>query len=197
VSVAYQVFGMGPKLLVVPGWASNVDANRDLPGFADLLRRLSAFARVVIVDRRGTGNSNRFSAGEVPLLERHHALIRAILARYRGRGIDTAGDGFFATFDGPARAVRAAQAIIKAVGALGRRIRADVHTGEVQTIAEKVGGMGVIIGARIGAMAGPDDVLTSATVKDLTAGSGLTFEATGEHELKGVPDRWRLYRVVG
>jgi class 3 adenylate cyclase len=130
------------------------------------------------------------------LLERHHAIVRAMLTRYRGTEIDTAGDGFFATFDGPARAVRCAQAIGEAVHPLEIEIRAGVHTGEVATIDEKVGGLGVTIGARIGALAGPSQVLVSQTVKDLTAGSGLGFEDAGEHELKGVPDHWRLYRVV-
>jgi class 3 adenylate cyclase len=130
------------------------------------------------------------------LVERHHSAVRAMLARYRGAEIDTAGDGFFATFDGPARAVKCAQAIIEAVQPLGIEIRAGLHTGEVETIAGKIGGLAVVIGARVGALAGPSEVLTSQTVKDLTAGSGLTFEDAGEHELKGVPDRWHLYRVA-
>jgi class 3 adenylate cyclase len=131
--------------------------------------------------------------GEV--LERHHGLVRAMLARYRGQEIDTAGDGFFATFDGPARAAKCARAIIEGVKPLGIEIRAGVHTGEVETIAGKIGGMGVVIGSRIGARAQGSEVLASQTVKDLTAGSGLVFEDVGEHELKGVPDRWHLYRV--
>jgi len=129
-------------------------------------------------------------------VERHHSIVRSLLARHRGREVDTAGDGFFATFDGPARGVRCAQQILKAVQALGMQIRAGVHTGEVRTINEKVGGLGVVIGSRVGAMAGPGEILVSRTVKDLTAGSGLVFEDVGEHELKGVPDRWHLYRVV-
>jgi class 3 adenylate cyclase len=119
-----------------------------------------------------------------------------MLARYRGTEIDTAGDGFFATFDGPARAVRSAEAIVEAVKPLGLEIRAGVHTGEIQTIDGKAGGMGVVIGARIGALASASEVLVSQTVKDLVAGSGLIFEEAGERELKGVPDRWRLYRVA-
>jgi class 3 adenylate cyclase len=110
--------------------------------------------------------------------------------------VDTAGDGFFATFDGPARAVRCAQAIAEAVRPLGLEVRAGVHTGEVEMINTKVGGMAVAIASRIASMAGASDVLASSTVKDLTAGSGLVFEDAGEHELKGVPDRWHLYRVV-
>lgn len=131
------------------------------------------------------------------LVERHHSAVRAMLARYRGREVDTAGDGFFATFDGPVRAVRCAQHIRDAVEPLGLRIRAGIHTGELHTIDEKVGGLGVVIGARVGALAGPSEVLVSQTVKDLVAGSGLSFEDAGEHELKGVPDRWRVYQVVG
>jgi class 3 adenylate cyclase len=131
------------------------------------------------------------------LLQRHHDVVRAMLARLRGTEVDTAGDGFFATFDGPARAVRCARAIGEALEPLGLEIRAGVHTGEVETIDGKVGGMAVNIGARVGATARPSEVLTSSTVKDLTAGSGLVFEDAGEHELKGVPDRWHLYRVVG
>ena len=130
------------------------------------------------------------------LLERHHALVRRQLERYQGRELDTAGDGFFATFDGPARAVRCAIAIVDAVRRLGIEIRAGVHTGEVETIDGDVGGMGVVIGARVGASAGASEVLVSQTVKDLVAGSGLVFQDAGEHELKGVPDRWRLYRVA-
>jgi class 3 adenylate cyclase len=130
------------------------------------------------------------------VVERHHATVRAMLGRYRGIEVDTAGDGFFATFDGPARAVRCARSIVEAIHPLGIDIRAGVHTGEVETIDGKVGGIAVMIGARIGGLAGPADVWASSTVKDLTAGSGLLFENAGEHELKGVPDRWRLYRVV-
>lgn len=130
------------------------------------------------------------------LVERHHAAVRAMLARHRGTEIDTAGDGFFATFDGPARAVRCAGAIIDAVRELGLEVRAGIHTGEVETINGKVGGIAVNIGARVAAKAGASQVLVSQTVKDLVAGSGLTFEDAGEHELKGLPDRWHLYRVV-
>jgi class 3 adenylate cyclase len=130
------------------------------------------------------------------LLERHHATIRAMIGRFRGAEVSTAGDGFLATFDGPARAVRCALAITEAILPLGIEIRAGVHTGEVETIDGQVGGLAVHIGARVGAMAGPSEVLTSQTVKDLVAGSGLSFEDAGEHELKGVPDRWHLYRVV-
>jgi class 3 adenylate cyclase/pimeloyl-ACP methyl ester carboxylesterase len=129
------------------------------------------------------------------LLERHHAIVRGLLARYRGTEMDTAGDGFFATFDGPARAVRCALAIVEAVRSLGIEVRAGVHTGEVERIDDKVGGMAVVIAARVAAMAAPSQVLASATVRDLTAGSGLVFEDAGPHELKGVPGEWRLCAV--
>lgn len=130
------------------------------------------------------------------LLEEHHRRVRGQLARFGGVEVDTAGDGFFATFDGPARAVRCARSICDSVSAVGLEVRAGVHTGEVETIDGKVGGMAVVIGARVGAKAGPSEVLVSQTVKDLVAGSGLVFEDAGEHELKGVPGRWRLSHVT-
>ena len=116
---------------------------------------------------------------------------------HQGTEVDTAGDGFLATFDGPARGVRCAQAIAEAVSALGVEVRAGLHTGEVETIDGKVGGIAVHIGARVGALARASEVLVSSTVRDLVAGSGLTFEDAGEHDLKGVPERWHLYGVVG
>ena len=130
------------------------------------------------------------------LVERHHTVIRGLLARYRGTEVDTAGDGFFATFDGPARAVRCARAIIDAVQPLGLDVRAGIHTGEVETIDGKTGGLAVNIGARVAASAAPRELLVSSTVKDLTAGSGLEFEDAGLHELKGIPETWHLFRVV-
>ncbi len=130
------------------------------------------------------------------LVERHHGAVRALLGRFRGTEVDTAGDGFFATFDGPARAVRCAQAITAAVRDLGLDVRAGVHTGELESGAGKVGGIAVNIGARIGALAGPSEVLVSATVRDLVSGSGIVFEDAGEHRLKGLPGGWRLYRAV-
>jgi class 3 adenylate cyclase len=130
------------------------------------------------------------------IVERHHAIVREQLVTFRGVEMDVAGDGFYATFDGPGRAAACALEIVRAVSPLGLQVRAGLHTGEVETIAGKAGGLATVIGARIGALAGPSEVLASSTVKDLTAGSGLTFEDAGEHELKGVPDRWRLYRVA-
>ena len=131
------------------------------------------------------------------LLEQHHSTVRSMIARYKGTEVDTAGDGFLATFDGPARGVKCAQAIADAVRPLGLEIRAGLHTGEVETIDGKVGGIAVHIGARVGALAGASEVWVSSTVKDLVVGSGLDFEDRGEHELKGVPDTWHLYRVAG
>jgi pimeloyl-ACP methyl ester carboxylesterase len=143
-------------------------------------------AKAAELGDRGWGN----------LVDRHHGAVRALLGRFRGTEVDTAGDGFFATFDGPARGVRCAQAIGGAVRDFGLEVRAGVHTGEVETIAGKVGGIAVSVGARIAALAAPSEVLVSQTVRDLVSGSGLTFEDVGEHELKGVPDRWHLYRLV-
>jgi class 3 adenylate cyclase len=130
------------------------------------------------------------------LLERHHAVVRAMLRRYRGDEVDTAGDGFFAMFDGPARAVRCALAIREALRALDLEIRAGLHTGEVETINNKAGGTAVVIGARVGAIAGAGEILVSNTVKDLVVGSALMFEDAGRHKLKGLPDHWQLYRVA-
>jgi class 3 adenylate cyclase len=146
------------------------------------------------------GSTERASAlGDRPwkeLLASHHDAVRHLLARYRGREINTVGDGFLAMFDGPARAVRCARSIVDAVQPLGLEVRAGCHTGEITLDGDDVEGMAVHIGSRVGALAGPSEVLVSSTVKDLVAGSGLVFEDRGEHELKGVPDRWRLYRVA-
>jgi class 3 adenylate cyclase len=130
------------------------------------------------------------------LLERHHAVVRTELARHRGREIDTAGDGFFATFDGPGRAIRCAAAIRDAVRALDLRLRIGLHAGECERVGNGLRGVAVHIGARIGAAAKPDEVLVSSTVRDLVAGSGIVFEDAGRHDLKGVPDPWQLYRVA-
>jgi class 3 adenylate cyclase len=129
------------------------------------------------------------------LLANHHALIRHELDRYRGREVGTAGDSFLATFDGPARAVRCAQAAGDAVRRLGIDIRAGLHTGEIELMGETVGGMAVHIGARVAALAGANEVLVSSTVKDLVAGSGLQFGDRGTHLLKGVPGEWHLFAV--
>jgi class 3 adenylate cyclase len=130
------------------------------------------------------------------LVREHHAVVRGCLARYRGRELDTAGDGFFAAFDGPARGIRCARAIVDEVGRLGIEVRAGLHTGECRTVDEKIGGLAVSIGARVSSLAGPSEVLVSQTVRDLVAGAGLEFAERGEHELKGVPGAWRVYAVV-
>ncbi len=131
------------------------------------------------------------------LLAAHQEAGRRELARFRGREIDTAGDGFFATFDGPARAIHCAQSIGEATRALALEIRAGVHTGECELDGEKVRGIAVHTGARVAALAAPGEVLVSSTVKDLVAGSGIEFEDRGSHELKGVPGEWRLFAATG
>jgi class 3 adenylate cyclase len=131
------------------------------------------------------------------LLERHHAIVRRELGRFSGRELDTAGDGFLAMFDGPARAVQAAAAIREELGVIGLTIRAGLHTGECEVSDGKLVGIALSIGARIAAIAGPGEVLVSRTVKDLVAGSGLTFVDRGEHRLKGVPDAWQVFALDG
>ena len=130
------------------------------------------------------------------VVEQHHSAVRTLLARYRGVEMDTAGDGFVASFEGPARAVRCATSIVDAVRPLGIEVRAGLHTGEMERIDGKVGGVAVNIGARVAAMAAPSEVLVSQTVKDLMVGSDLTFEDRGSHELKGVPGAWKVYAVA-
>lgn len=130
------------------------------------------------------------------LLRRHHGLVRAELRRYRGVEQDTAGDGFFAAFDGPARAVRCAQGIRESVRGLGLEVRAGVHTGECERTAEKLGGIAVHTGARVMSQAQPGEVLVSSMVKDLVAGSGLTFSERGAHQLRGIPGEWILFAAT-
>jgi class 3 adenylate cyclase/pimeloyl-ACP methyl ester carboxylesterase len=130
------------------------------------------------------------------LLDAHDAVVRAQLVRFRGREVNTSGDGFLAMFDGPQRAIRCAMAIRDAVQALGIEVRAGLHTGECEVRGDDIGGIGVHIGARVSALAGPNDVLVSSTLRDLVIGSGLEFEERGAHELKGVPGEWRLFAVA-
>ncbi len=267
VNIAYQVVGDGPlDLVYVPGWVSNIELMWEYPRSAHFLRRLTAFSRLVLFDKRGTGLSDRVPNDRLPtleqrmddvravldavgseraallghseggnmcvlfaatepdrvlatvlftdivgsteraaalgdrawreLLEAHHAAVRRELERYGGRELDTAGDGFFAAFDGPARAVRCALAVRDAVRALGLEVRAGVHTGECERLEGSLGGIAVHIGARVSARAGPGEVVVSSTVKDLTAGSGLELADLGEQELKGVPGSWRLFQVL-
>jgi class 3 adenylate cyclase len=129
------------------------------------------------------------------VLEDNHAAVRSALRRFRGQEIDTSGDGFFAIFDGPARAVRCACAIVADVKPLGLEVRAGLHTGECELIGGKVGGIAVHTCARVAAKAAHGEVLVSRTVKDLVAGSGLEFADRGVHPLKGIPDEWQLFAV--
>ena len=130
------------------------------------------------------------------LLESHHAMVREHLTRFRGREIDTAGDGFLASFDGPARAVRCATTVAREVRRLGLQLRVGLHTGECEVMGEKLGGIAVHTGARVAALADAGEVLVSGTVKDLVAGSGITFVERGTHTLKGIPGAWPLYAVA-
>ena len=157
---------------------------------ADRVLATVMFADIVDSTQRAAAIGDRAWTRE---LQQFYGLARRQLERYRGREIDTAGDGYFATFDGPARAVRCAQTLAKEVAQLGLTIRAGLHTGEVEVLGEKVGGIAVHIGARVAGHAGPGEVVVSNTVKDLVAGSGLQFEDRGVRPLKGVPGEWRLY----
>jgi class 3 adenylate cyclase len=130
------------------------------------------------------------------LLARHRTDVRRELARFHGIEVDTAGDGFFATFDGPARAILCARQIVSDSSDLGLNVRAGVHTGECEVTGEKVAGVAVHVGARVAGEAGPGEVLVSRTVKDLVAGSGLEFEDRGIHDLRGMPESWQLYAVA-
>jgi class 3 adenylate cyclase len=190
----------------MPGSAWSVE---EMPAWVDQVREFigmalptadadTILATVLFTDIVGS-TERQASLGDrawKDLISRHHAVVRETLARHRDAEIDTAGDGFYATFDGPARAVRCALDIAERVRDLGLEIRAGIHTGECELIDNKVGGISVTIGKRISDLAGPSEVLVSQTVKDLVAGSGLAFVEAGTHELKGVPDRWRLYRAV-
>jgi class 3 adenylate cyclase len=130
------------------------------------------------------------------LLDAHDAVVRSQLARFRGREVSTSGDSFLATFDGPQRAIRCAMSIRDAVQSLGIEVRAGLHTGECEVRGEDIGGIAVHIGARVSALAGPNDVLVSSTLRDLVIGSGLEFEERGAYALKGVPGEWRLFAVA-
>ncbi len=131
------------------------------------------------------------------LLDAHDAVVRSQLARFRGREVNTSGDGFLAMFDGPQRAIRCAMAIRDGVRALGIQVRAGLHTGECEVRGDDIGGIAVHIGARVSALAGPNDVLVSSTLRDLVIGSGLEFDDRGAQQLKGVPGEWRISAVVG
>jgi class 3 adenylate cyclase len=166
----------------------------DLAADAEIDRVLATVLFTDIVDSTGKAAELGDRAWR-ELVERHHTLVRGHLARFRGREIDTAGDGFFASFDGPARAIRCACAVSDAVRELELEIRAGLHTGEVELGPDRPRGITVHIGARVAALAAPGEVLVSSTVKDLVAGSGLEFEERGTVELRGVPGEWRLFAV--
>jgi class 3 adenylate cyclase len=194
-------------LVELPGadsfyFAGDVDALVDeiqtfVTGTRPLPRGERVLAAIVFTDI--VGSTERAAAmGDrlwKELLDRHHAIVRAQLARFGGREIDTAGDGFLATFDSPLRAIEAARGVCAAVASIGLEVRAGVHVGEIELVEDDVRGIAVHIGARVAALAGPGEVLASSTVKDLVAGSGIEFEDRGTHELKGVPGEWRLYGV--
>lgn len=164
-------------------------------GPVDIDRVVSTIMFTDIVDSTGTASRVGDSHWR-DLLDKHHKSIREALVVYRGKEIDTAGDGFFASFDGPARAIKCGRALVEAVGKLGLSIRVGIHTGECEIRDDKITGLAIHIGARVAALAPADTVLVSQTVRDLVAGSGLAFESFGVHALKGVTDRWQLYAVT-
>jgi class 3 adenylate cyclase len=190
----------GPHFPFLGDWESVVDAIR---GFVEPICLESArpydsvLATVLFTDLVGS-TAKAVELGDRrwrELLEEHHARVRAQLSQFRGVELDTAGDGFFARFDGPARAIRCACAVRDSLAGLGLEVRSGLHTGECEIVDGKVAGVAVSIGARVAAQAGPGDVLVSQTVKDLVAGSGIEFEDRGGAQLKGVPGEWRLYAV--
>jgi class 3 adenylate cyclase len=195
----------GARVVELPGndhlpWEGDREALLDeiesfLPGVRDEAEPDRVLATLLFTDVVGS-TAKAAELGDrawQDLLTRHDRLVRAHLARFRGREVDMAGDGAFATFDGPARAVRCASAIADGLKALGLEVRAGVHTGEIEQANGSVRGIAVHIGARIAAAARPGEVLVSSTVKDIVAGSGISFKERGEHELDGVPGTWRLF----
>ena len=198
----------GATYVELPGdahtlWAGNTDEIIDeveefLTGARSPREADRVLATVLFTDIAGS-TERAAQVGDArwrELIAAHHATVRRQLERHRGREIDTAGDGFFAAFDGPARAIRCACAIRDGVRALDLHVRAGLHTGECELVDGKVGGIAVHIGSRVASLAEPGEVLVSSTVKDLVAGSGIDFEDRGEHRLKGIPDPWRLFSVV-
>jgi class 3 adenylate cyclase len=195
----------GAKLVMLSGddhlpWVGDTDAFLDelhefLIGAPRALEVDRVLATVLFTDVVGSTEraAELGDARWAQLLAAHHDLVRGELQRFGGNEVDTAGDGFFAAFDGPARAVRCALSIAARVRDLGIEIRAGVHTGECELVNGKIGGIAVHIGARVAAAAGAGEVLVSSTVKDLVAGSGLRFDGRGAHHLKGVPGEWQLY----
>jgi class 3 adenylate cyclase len=198
----------GAKYVELPGdehliWAGDVDELVDeveefVTGSRPVPDAHRVLATVLFTDIVGSSQRAATLGDRAwrELLGAHHAAVRRELERFQGQEVDTAGDGFLSTFDGPARAVRCGRAIQGAVRELGLEVRAGLHTGEVELAGEKITGIAVHTGARVAALAEPGEVLVSSTVKDLVAGSGLEFEDRGAHELKGVPGEWRLYSLV-
>lgn len=196
------------RLVILPG--------RDaMPWFGDMEAVVATIAEFVGAERAEAGDQRFLAtvllsdivsstarasqAGDrawAEVIRDHHRLVRGLLARHRGREMDTAGDGFFAAFDIPADAARCALAIVRALEVIDIEVRIGIHTGECQLIDGKVAGTAVAIGARVAALATPSTVLATSTVRDLTVASGLVFEDAGEHRLKGIADPWRLYRVL-
>jgi class 3 adenylate cyclase len=198
----------GAKYVEVPGrnWHHFVEPWR--PSFQEVAEFLTGHQAEVAEDRvlatvlfTDIVDSTR-RAAEIgdrdwhALLDAHDAVVRVQLNRFRGREVNTSGDGFFAMFDGPQRTIRCAMSIRDAVQALGIEVRAGLHTGECEVRGDDIGGIGVHIGARVSAQAGPNDVLVSSTLRDLVIGSGLEFEERGAHQLKGVPGEWSLFAVA-
>ena len=197
----------GSTFVELPGadhlmWTGDADALLDeVEGFLTGVRRGPdpdrVLATVLFTDVVGSTETATRVGDRAwrSLLERHHQVVRRALARWRGREIDTAGDGFLATFDGPARAIRCAVAATEGIRELGLQIRAGLHTGEVEIAGGDVRGIAVHIGSRVAGLAGPGEVLVSRTVADLVAGSGIVLAERGEHELKGVSGTWLVYAV--
>jgi class 3 adenylate cyclase len=198
----------GARVVELPGndhlpWEGDRDGvldeiERFLAGIHDEVEPDRVLATLLFTDVVGS-TSKAVELGDRAwrqLLNEHDRIVRAQLARFRGREVDSAGDGVFALFDGPARAIRCASAIGEELRAVGLTIRAGVHTGEIEQVDGSVSGIAVHIGARIAASADPGEVLVSSTVKDIVAGSGIAFEERGEHELAGVPGSWRLFAAM-
>jgi class 3 adenylate cyclase len=197
----------GSRLVELPGvnhlpWAGEADAllgevEEFLTGVRTAPEPETMLTTILFTDIVGSTElaSQHGDHAWTGILERHHALVRRQLERFRGREVDTAGDGFVATFDGPARAIRCEVSIAEAVTALGLSIRAGLHTGEVELVGDKIAGIAVHIAARISNLAEADEVLVSSTVRDLVVGSRLSFASRGAHALKGVPGEWALFAV--
>jgi pimeloyl-ACP methyl ester carboxylesterase len=201
----------GAELVELPGadhgwWVNSDQIVREVRAFLgglwesrqwDLVESERVLATILFTDIVGStaklAEIGDHAWGE--LLKKHHAFVRRQLVRYAGKEMDTAGDGFFARFDGPARAIRCACAIVEGVGDLGLEVRQGLHTGECELVEGKVGGIAVHIGARVAAEAAPGEVLVSSTVRDLVAGSGLRFRERGAVGLKGIPGEWRLFSI--